>query len=177
MNDQFSQAQPHLISKQSKDIWKQARRRITAITITGLVLLAIFITRHGIRNRNASTMVSTPTPPPTITPPSTPSPNLVSVTYYLVVNSDEWSNLPVDLWYSGGPEQRHQKREQRIFTGTPYLIKVQVPPGTFVELFAVIQSNLSGEVTCRIVIAEKVIQENTSRGQGAGVYCEGPAIP
>lgn len=177
MNDKFIQAQPHLISKQSRDIWKQARRRITVVAIIGLVLLAISITRHGIRDRNASAIVSTPTPSPPITPRPTPTPKLVSVTYYLVVDSDEWSNLPVDLWYSAGSEQRHQKREQRIFTSTPYLINVQAPPGTFVELFAAIQSNLSGEVTCRIVVAEKVIQENTSQGQGAGVYCEGPAIP
>lgn len=177
MNNKTAQDQTHMTLKQSINTWKQARHRVTVVAILVLVFFAILIIWQEDGGRSTSAVASTPTPSPTATPTPAPAPELVSVAFHLVANSDEGPNLSVDLWYSSGPGQRVQERGRRIPAGDPYIIEVQVPPGTFMELFAAIQSNQSGELTCRIVVAETVIQENTSMGQGAGVYCEGPAAP
>lgn len=177
MNNKTAQDQTHMTLKQSINTWREARHRVAAVAILVLVFLAILIIWQGDGGRSASAVASTPTPSPTVTPTPVPSPELVSVAFHLAAESDEGSNLSVDLWYSSGPGQRIQERGRRIPAGDPYIIEVQVLPGTFMELFAAIQNNQSGELTCRIVVAETVIQENTSRGQGAGVYCEGPAAP
>lgn len=177
MSDQNTQTQSRLAKKQNRFVWRQAEHQVTAATIILLVFLAIFIIGLAGKHNNTRAMVSVPTPSPTATPTLTPTPNLVSVTYHLVADSDDWLNLSLDLWYSNGPKQHNQEQGRRIRAGDSYLIELQVSPGTFLELFAAMQRNQSGEVTCRIVVAGKVIQENRGRGQGAGVYCEGLANP
>lgn len=176
MSDQNTQTQSRL-AKKNRFVWRQAEHQVTTAITIMLVFLAIVIIWLVGKDGSKSAVISAPTPSPTVTPTLTPTPDLVSVAYHLTADSDEWPNLSVDLWYSSGPEQRSQERGRRIPAGDPYIIEVQVPPGTFMELFAAIQSNRSGELTCRIVVAGKVIQENTGRGQGAGVYCAAPAIP
>jgi hypothetical protein len=179
VNNKFAPVQEHFTVKQIMDVWRQARHWVAALAIIGLVFAAIFIIWLGDESKNASVVTSTATPAPTATtiPTPVPTPRLVTVAYHVVADSDEGPNKSIDLWYRSGPDQHIQERGRRILIGDPYIIEVQVPPGTFVELFAAIQSNQSGALTCRIVVAESVIQENTSWGQGAGVYCEGLATP
>lgn len=161
--------------KQTNSVWMQARRwTATAVTILLVFLAILIIWLANVHDNRAGTATSsTPTPSPT----ATVTPETLSVTYLIAVESDEWSSVTVDLWYSSGIDQRKQERGRRILDSDPYIIELQMPPGTFVELFAALQNNSSGNLTCRIVAANVVIQERSSRGQGAGVYCGGPVVP
>jgi hypothetical protein len=181
MSDHMPQGQSPFTIKQTSAAWTQARQWAAAAIITLLFFLAILIIwQVHASNKRANAAISfTPTPSPTatVTPTPTATHDMVSVTYLVAVESDEWPHVTVDLWYSSGPEQRNQERGRRILASNPYIIEAQLPPGTFVELFAAMQSSRAGNLTCRLIVADTVIQERSSRGQGAGVYCSGPAIP
>lgn len=110
------------------------------------------------------------------TPTLTPTPTTVPVTYQLVAENEAGSALSIDVWFSSGQEDRTQ--EQILLpAGQVQETTVQAPIGAFVEVFAAMRETQTGGLTCRIIVAGNTVQETTSQGQGAGVYCSGIATP
>jgi hypothetical protein len=165
-------------TQQSQIIWRQARRIVTIWVIVAMFFWAIFIlVLQRLDNESARVVVAPPTSTPIPTSTLTLTPETVSVKYQLALANDSPITPSVDLWHSSGLNQRSQERGLRIPSTEQFEVEVQVLPNEFVELFAAIENNQSGSLTCRIVVAGTTIQEKTSSGKGAGVYCSGLATP
>lgn len=98
-----------------------------------------------------------------------------TVEYQIEVTSNEPSLL-VEFWYtseSGGKNQADSIRvnNSRLFTRT-----VMISSGEQIELAGVLMNAGTGELTCRILVDDTLIEQSTSQGAGAGVYCSGGAF-
>jgi hypothetical protein len=153
-------------------------RGITGFSIAIMILLAILLAWVTKPADVTNAVIPLPSQTPTITPTPTltPTPTTVLVTYQLVTENEAGSTLSIDLWFSSGQEDRTQEQIS-LSAGQVQETTVQAPIGAFVEVFAAIQDTQTGVLTCRIIVAGNTIQETTSQGQGAGVYCSGIATP
>ena len=165
-------------AKSDKPIRVTVWRGITGFSIAIMVLLAILLAWATKPANVTSAVVPLPSQTPTVTPTPTltPTPTTIPVTYQLVTENEAGSTLSIDVWFSSGQEDRTQ---EQIFlsAGQVQETTVQAPMGAFVEVFAAMRDTQTGVLTCRIIVAGKTIQETTSQGQGAGVYCSGLATP
>lgn len=165
-------------AKSEKPIRITVWRGITGFSIAIMVLLAILLVWATRPADVTNAVIPLPSQTPTVTPTPTltPTPTTVPVTYQLVTENEAGSTLSVDVWFSSGQEARTQKQ---IFLPAEQVQEtiVQAPIGAFVEVFAALRDNQTGILTCRIIVAGNIIQETTSQGQGAGVYCSGLATP
>lgn len=165
-------------AKSDKPIRVMVWRGITGFSIAVMVLLAILLAWATKPANVTSAVVPLPSQTPTVTPTPTltPTPTTIPVTYQLVTENEAGSTLSIDVWFSSGQEDRIQ--EQILLpAGQVQESTVQVPIGAFVEVFAAMRDTQTGVLTCRIIVAGNTIQETTSQGQGAGVYCSGIATP
>lgn len=165
-------------AKSDKPIRIIVWRGITGFSIAFMILLAILLAWATKPADVTDAVIPLPSQTPTITPTSTltPTPTIVPVTYQLVAENEEGSNLSIDVWFSSGQEDRTQEQVS-LSAGQVQETTVQAPIGAFVEVFAAMRDNQTGVLTCRIIVDGNIIQETTSRGQGAGVYCSGIATP
>lgn len=153
-------------------------RGITGFSIAIMVLLAILLAWVTKPANVTNAVIPLPSQTLTITPTPTltPTPTTVPVIYQLVTENEAGSTLSIDVWFSSGQDNRTQ--EQILLpAGQVQETTVQAPIGAFVEVFAAMRDTQTGVLTCRIIVAGKTIQETTSHGQGAGVYCSGLATP
>lgn len=165
-------------AKSDKPIRVMVWRGITGFSIAIMVLLTLLLAWATKPANVTSAVIPLPSQTPTITPTPTltPTPTTVPVTYQLVAENEAGSALSIDVWFSSGQEERTQ--EQILLpAGQVQETIVQAPIGAFVEVFAAMRDIQTGILTCRIIVAGNTIQETTSQGQGAGVYCRGIATP
>ena len=153
-------------------------RGLTGFSIVVMALLAILLAWATKPEDVTNAAIPLPSQTPTITPTPTltPAPTTVPVTYQLVAENEAGSALSIDVWFSSGQEDRTQE-QVFLSAGQVQETTVQAPIGAFVEVFAAMRDTQTGVLTCRIIVAGKTIQETTSHGQGAGVYCSGLATP
>ncbi|MBX7253999.1 MAG: hypothetical protein K1X50_18625 [Candidatus Promineofilum sp.] len=165
-------------AKSDKPIRVTVWRGITGFSIAIMVLLAILLAWATKPANVTSAVVPLPSQTPTVTPTPTltPTPTTIPVTYQLVTENEAGSTLSIDVWFSSGQEDRTQEQIS-LSAGQVQETTVQAPMGAFVEVFAAMRDTQTGVLTCRIIVAGKTIQETTSQGQGAGVYCSGLATP
>lgn len=165
-------------AKSDKPIRVMVWRGITGFSIAIMVLLAILLAWATKPANVTSAVVPLPSQTPTVTPTPTltPTPTTIPVTYQLVTENEAGSTLSIDVWFSSGQEDRTQEQIS-LSAGQVQETTVQAPMGAFVEVFAAMRDTQTGVLTCRIIVAGKTIQETTSQGQGAGVYCSGLATP
>jgi len=153
-------------------------RGLTFFSIAIMALLAILLAWANKPEKVTNAVIPLPSQTPTITPTPTltPTPTTVPVTYQLVAENEAGSALSIDVWFSSGQEDRTQE-QFFLAAGQVQETTVQAPIGAFVEVFAAMRDTQTGVLTCRIIVAGKTVQETTSQGQGAGVYCSGTATP
>ena len=165
-------------TKSEKALRIIVRRGLTGFSIAIMTLLAILLAWATRPEKVTNAVILLPSQTPTITPTPTltPTPTTVPVTYQLVAENEAGSALSIDVWFSSGQEDRTQE-QFFLAAGQVQETTVQAPMGAFVEVFAAMRDTQTGVLTCRIIVAGKTIQETTSQGQGAGVYCSGLATP
>ena len=168
----------NLRAKSDKSIRIIVWRGFTVFSIAIMTLLAIILGWATKPANVTNTFSPLPSQTPTImpTPTLTPTPIAVPVTYQLVTENEAGSTLSVNVWFSSG-QKEHTQEQFFLSAGQAREITFQAPIGAFVEVFAAIRDTQTGALTCRIIVAGATIQETTSQGQGAGVYCSGLTTP
>lgn len=150
----------------------KAAKILTALTVlVGMPLCALLLSSFWAKPiSNAPMITISPAPQPTKTA------MLVNVEYQIEAIDLE-SVETISLWYtseSGGKNQIDSLRME--YTG-PFTKTVTVNQGEYIEVVGIPVSQGMGKLTCRILINNVLVEQSTSTGSGAGVYCSSVAIP
>lgn len=113
----------------------------------------------------------------TLTPTilATSTPELMKVEYQVQVQSVGRA-LTTEIWYTSERGGQNQKETPTLTNGGMFSATVYMPPGEHVELAAFLANNAAGQVICRIIIGDELLEESSRRGTATGVHCAG-AVP
>jgi hypothetical protein len=116
---------------------------------------------------------TTARPSPSAT--STQLPELITVEYQIEVLTKEPSTL-VNLWYTSESGGQNQADSLVMHNVKPFTKTVTISPGAYVEIGGNFASSKLGELACRILVDDVLIEQSSSYSAGAGVHCSGAAI-
>lgn len=151
--------------------FSNARKALTAfVVLIVMPLFCFFLSSIGSSDETFST---TPTPIPTLTP--TRLSERVIVEYQIEVVSAATSEL-VEFWYTSESNGINQTNSIRVSNSKPFTETVTLDLGEHVEIAGVLANGKTGELTCRILINDLLVAQNTNQGAGTSVYCSGFAF-